>query len=485
MASTNGASPPPPPAAAPATPPSPSSPPLASPSPSQQAPDQQPSRAAASAGSSSASSSSASSDAGAAADGGAPAAASGLSPTAALDLEIELTKEAEVAQLRQEMGELRSLLIAQARLVQSQQRHIQQLEAAVGLGVVHTAASSSAAAAAAAAATADAPKQAAGARPASAAAAAGGSGRDAAGGSGVVDPVKSLIIEGIKAEEERAKRLVMAAELPDRRLTGLFDARYHSTSWGATPRDMRVLPKRIFLVRHAESEGNVDNIAYTYLPDPRVPLTARGWQQAMLAGDRLKAQMDAAHGGKPYKLFFYTSPYLRSRQTYEGLAQVFMPEQVQGVQEEVQLREQDFGNFQDAEGKKREKAERLRFGRFFYRFPNGESGADVYDRMTIFEDHLVRDINAGRFADSTSLVLVTHGLALRVFLMRWFHWTVDQFMCVFNPPNAEPLVLERALYRLSDSSREVIKGCTEDMCQTSWTPRQINPLDPADSMLLP
>jgi hypothetical protein len=28
---------------------------------------------------------------------------------------------------------------------------------------------------------------------------------------------------------------------------------------GATPRDMRVLPKRIFLVRHAESEGNVDN----------------------------------------------------------------------------------------------------------------------------------------------------------------------------------------------------------------------------------
>lgn len=42
--------------------------------------------------------------------------------------------------------------------------------------------------------------------------------------------------------------------------------------------------------------------------------------------------------------------------------------------------------------------------------------------MTIFEDHLVRDINAGRFAGDTSLVLVTHGLALRIFLMRWFHW---------------------------------------------------------------
>lgn len=127
--------------------------------------------------------------------------------------------------------------------------------------------------------------------------------------------------------------------------------------------------------------------------------------------------MEEASGGDPYKLFFYTSPYLRSRQarcgqnarvagqatsaaglcggaralsaarrrgrrlrkmggrlggpgfalpgppalltcgpwplvpasctlqTYEGLAMAFQPEQVQGVQEEVQLREQDFGNF--------------------------------------------------------------------------------------------------------------------------------------------
>ena len=57
--------------------------------------------------------------------------------------------------------------------------------------------------------------------------------------------------------------------------------------------------------------------------------------------------------------------------------------------------------------------------------------------MTIFEDHVIRDINAGRFSNNTSLVLVTHGLALRVFLMRWFHWSVDQFMNVYNPPNAE------------------------------------------------
>ena len=299
---------------------------------------------------------------------------------------------------------------------------------------------------------------------------------------------KGEMVETLEMEDAVARQTIRTADINDRRLVGLFDARYHSTSSRATPKDFRVLPKRIILVRHAESEGNVDNQAYTYMPDPQVPLTKKGWRQALDAGAMIK---DIA---SDTNLFFYTSPYLRSKQTYEGVAEAFGMSRIAGVQEEVQLREQDFGNFQDAEGKQREKAERLRFGRFFYRFPNGESGADVYDRMTLFEDHLVRDINAGRFAGDTSLVLVTHGLAARIFLMRWFHWTVAQFMKVYNPPNAVPLVLERilpddasmrsggptswihtkALYKLSDESMNVLQGCTVDMCTTSWVPRGLS-----------
>ena len=44
---------------------------------------------------------------------------------------------------------------------------------------------------------------------------------------------------------------------------------------GATPTDFRVLPAKIILVRHAESEGNADNFAYTYVPDPQMPLVRR------------------------------------------------------------------------------------------------------------------------------------------------------------------------------------------------------------------
>lgn len=54
----------------------------------------------------------------------------------------------------------------------------------------------------------------------------------------------------------------------------------------------------------------------------------------------------------------------------------------------------------------------------------------MYNRISIFEDHLIRDMKAGKFSSSTSLCLVTHGLTMRVFLMRWFNWTVESFLQV-------------------------------------------------------
>ena len=47
------------------------------------------------------------------------------------------------------------------------------------------------------------------------------------------------------------------------------------------------------------------------------------------------------------------------------------------VREELRIREQDFGNFQDPEQMKECKAARSSFGRFFYRFPSGESGLAI------------------------------------------------------------------------------------------------------------
>ena len=39
-------------------------------------------------------------------------------------------------------------------------------------------------------------------------------------------------------------------------------------------------------------QGNVDNFAYTFTPDPQVPLTARGHRQAENAGHKIRAALE-------------------------------------------------------------------------------------------------------------------------------------------------------------------------------------------------
>jgi hypothetical protein len=42
-----------------------------------------------------------------------------------------------------------------------------------------------------------------------------------------------------------------------------------------------------------------------------------------------------------------------------------------------------------------------------------------------------------------NLVIVTHGLTMRLFCMRWFHWSVEYFESLENPVNGGHVVLVR------------------------------------------
>ncbi|CAA7406804.1 unnamed protein product [Spirodela intermedia] len=206
-------------------------------------------------------------------------------------------------------------------------------------------------------------------------------------------------------------------------------------------------PRRIILVRHGQSEGNVDESMYTRVPDPRISLTAKGWEDAEACGRRIH-ELILSDSADDWKVYFYVSPYKRTLETLRGIGKAFEHERIAGVREEPRLREQDFGNFQDREKMRAEKAIRLRYGRFFYRFPNGESAADVYDRITGFRETLRADIDIGRFqppserTPNMNLVIVSHGLTLRVFLMRWYKWTVEQFEGLSNLGNGGMMVMQ-------------------------------------------
>lgn len=214
-----------------------------------------------------------------------------------------------------------------------------------------------------------------------------------------------------------------------------------------------LLPKRLLLVRHGESAANADRSVYSHTPDWKIPLTALGQQQAKECAENIKqiVQQD--------KVYLYTSPYRRARQTLEHIRAALDPRQVEGEREDERLREQEMGNFQPYDQMKATWEERQQSSRFYYRFPNGESGSDVCDRVSLFLDSLFRERRemvgalqspgtAGEAASTSSpedhnVVIVCHGLFVRLFISRWYKLPVEIFEVLYNPPNCGVVVLER------------------------------------------
>ncbi|KAL8738185.1 MAG: hypothetical protein Q9181_000998 [Wetmoreana brouardii] len=203
----------------------------------------------------------------------------------------------------------------------------------------------------------------------------------------------------------------------------------------------------IILIRHAQSEGNKNREIHQTVPDHRVKLTPEGWKQAEAAGLKLRTLLrpdDTLH--------FFTSPYRRTRETTEGILNALtsskpapspFPRHTIKVYEEPRLREQDFGNFQPgSQEMARMWKERAEYGHFFYRIPNGESAADAYDRVSGFNDTLWRSFGENDFA--SVCVLVTHGLMTRVFLMKWYHFSVEYFEDLRNVDHCEFVVMKRS-----------------------------------------
>jgi broad specificity phosphatase PhoE len=188
------------------------------------------------------------------------------------------------------------------------------------------------------------------------------------------------------------------------------------------------------LVRHGESEGNADHGIYQDKQDYMLNLTPRGRQQAAECGHKIR---DLTGGGT---LMVYRSPFERARQTFEGMLPA-IEGSIWRVTEDPRIREQDWGHFRSTSDINMLRDMRDGYGPFFYRIEDGESGADVYDRVSSFFDTLHRDFEKDTFPENC--LLVTHGLLIKIFLMRWFHWDYRKCERMKNPDNCGIVVLER------------------------------------------
>ncbi|MGQ7297745.1 histidine phosphatase family protein [Quadrisphaera sp. KR29] len=176
-------------------------------------------------------------------------------------------------------------------------------------------------------------------------------------------------------------------------------------------------PASLWLLRHGESEGNLASEAAWAAgaealdldtPDARVPLSARGRDQAGAVGRWLAGLPEAE---RPTRVL--VSPYRRARETLAtALAAGGLDLPVTG---DERLRERDLGVLDGLTGhgiraRYPEEAERRRrLGKVWYRPPGGESWADVVGRVrAVVATALPRH-------DGERLLLVTHQAVVMAF----------------------------------------------------------------------
>jgi broad specificity phosphatase PhoE len=163
-------------------------------------------------------------------------------------------------------------------------------------------------------------------------------------------------------------------------------------------------------------------------------LTPNGIAQARQAGNEIKEIIGAEN------IHVYLSPYFRTRQTYQYMRESIDTNIVKTT-EDPRLRELDWGHLRHPDDNEEIIRARDHFSTFYYRIPDGESGADVFDRVSTFLETLHRDFNKKEYPQNA--LIITHGLTLRLFLMRWFHWTVEEFENLRNPRNCQVVVMQK------------------------------------------
>lgn len=175
-------------------------------------------------------------------------------------------------------------------------------------------------------------------------------------------------------------------------------------------------PKRLVMVRHAESVGNTltaeERAEYDMATD-KYPLTELGQQQAKITGDYLREQHD------PFDIH-YVSYYVRSRETM----QIMFPDA--HVYEDPRLAEATRGIWHTMTREQIQQYHPLEFARkereglYHYRPPGGENWPDIELRIHSFLSTLSRDCGG------KSVIMVVHGHWLILFQRLIERFSIDE-----------------------------------------------------------
>lgn len=264
--------------------------------------------------------------------------------------------------------------------------------------------------------------------------------------------------------------------------------------------DYLIKPKLIILIRHGQSQSNKDQSILLTVPNHKIGLTDLGIKQSyQTASNLLNILNSVSPPSKPTQITFHSSPYQSTRQTLRCILQtidtynnnnplqtkninnchlleIFNPckkrknafwkrerttpsnntnnnntnddQFIYEIKEDPRLREQDIGNFIDINQINDILTIRQNYGQFFYRFPQGENASDVYDRVSNFQESFFRSFHGkngdrGDNKDNNDIrIIISHEIFIKVFLMKWFHWTFEEFDNLNDILNGQIILME-------------------------------------------
>ena len=201
---------------------------------------------------------------------------------------------------------------------------------------------------------------------------------------------------------------------------------------------------KIFLIRHGESILN-SHENFENLPDHLIYLTKKGEKEADDCGKFLQKYCDENKIDLS-KSTLFVSPYKRTRQTAKIINSHL---KIDDVKEDVALIEHQYGLFDNIEDDERLARFPEEFklyerynnsnGKFYIKFPQGESPFDVALRARQFLETLYRDVAEG----VENFFIVSHGTFIRAFLLSYFHYSPEWFNEEPNMKNCSVRLIEK------------------------------------------
>jgi len=227
-------------------------------------------------------------------------------------------------------------------------------------------------------------------------------------------------------------------------------------------------PVSIYLVRHGQSEANVNKNVYREKPDHAIPLTSLGLSQADEAG-RFLANHLAAHANEAPAIII-RSPYQRARETEDRIANAVGDQYIAERVELTECAEQQYGLFDGVppdelnetfpKEYQRYLLAQKNMGKFWACPPQGESLFRVYERAT----SVANMIRFGhRKGGINTFIIVAHGNWMRCFIMAWCNLPYEWIAKSRVPENCEVMKIQGpeiigSVFLPSHTTHEAIHG---------------------------